>query len=170
MRKAVIYTTTVSAVVLTITILCWKFWPSSSSEILPPGPGGEVIEETVVVSILSGSNLLKGSSGTFFILGLLALAAFYIQKKRASTATPPTAPATTTTPPPLLPTRNMPMHFLPTTPHSAYNPSFLRAIEMEDYPSTAPPASTVPAHPLTREQLGAVLAAVSPSPSSAPTS
>ena len=44
MRKAVIYTTTVSAVVLTIIILCWKYWPSSSPEIIPPGPG-EVIEE-----------------------------------------------------------------------------------------------------------------------------
>ena len=113
MKKAAIIATSVTTVVLIIIILVWKYYPSSTTEIIEPG--GEVIEANAIVSLFSGSSLLKGSSGTFLILGMLALAVYYIRRKKNSRANT-AATATVTTPPSLHPSRNMPMAYLPSAP------------------------------------------------------
>ena len=163
MRKAAIIASTILTAVVIIVILIWRFYPRSSTEIVEPG--GKVIKDNALVSLFAGSSLLKGGSSSFVILGLIALAVLYIcRKKKMRNASAP--PATVMTSPPLSPSRNFPMEsyaFLPST-STPFNPTYMRAIthEQETQAHSLPSATGGPVGPLTREQIGAVLAAANP--------
>ena len=161
MKKIILASVLITGVIVS-TILIWKFYPRA--DVVDIHEPTEVIEEDSLVSLFAGSSLVKGGSSSFLIIGLLALAFYYIRRKENEDILPL---ALLSSPPDLGPQHHPWLHpngGLPLLPcASPFNPSYLglqRAICHDQEGLQQPAPNAGPPGPLSRDQIGAVLTAV----------